>query len=148
VFAASAVYAVAILLAQSTVGHGLARDAAALAAPTASSPVAATTVPLTPATGPPFNGDPDDYICETLMDSTLAGVAQGEDVSVVVSTFKAAAEETMDNSSVALKWLQPEAARYERQIKAVGRAQAEGEMEIAVLGECPTLVSEGFTSNS
>jgi hypothetical protein len=145
--AASAIYVVAILLARSTVGHGIARDAAALATST-TSPAAVTPVPLTAATAPVFNGDRNEYICETLTEDVLADLAKGQDVSDVVSAFEISAPLIMNNSSVALKWSGSEAARYARQMKAVGQAQARADMEIAVAGECPTLVVEGFTAKT
>jgi hypothetical protein len=149
VLTATAVYAVVFLSVQSTLGHGLARDAASLATTTTASPAAtAATVPAPAGSGPQLNGDPDEYICETLVEDSLAGVAQGESLSEVVSAFETLAEGTMSNPSVAFSWFQSEEGKYDRQIKAVGRAQAKVEMETAVLGRCPLLISEGFTPHT
>jgi len=59
--------------------------------------------------------------------------------------FEIATRATTNDPSVALRWFESEAAQYDRQIKVVGAAQAKAQMEIAVLGECPLLVSDRFT---
>ena len=151
--AATGMYAVAFLLLQLTVGHTLARDATARAATTTTSPAATTTsapeaTTTTPGAARTAPVSPDLQACETVMDDSLAGVADGQSTRQVVESFGTTAKATMNNPEVAVSDFQAAAVQYAAWIKSFGPAAALVAIESYVATGCPSLVSEGFTPRS
>ena len=131
VLAMSAVFAIALVSVQATVGKVLAARA-----PTSTASGPATTSP----------GLVNAYqeICVTLLETGLAGLAKGQGASGLVDAFDMTVRQMMENPSAGIGWFRAEAERYMRQIKSVGPANAKAEMRAAVVAGCTVLVAEGF----
>jgi hypothetical protein len=93
-----------------------------------------------PATFPPaVQASLGEQMCATALETSLAGIAQGDSTDLVVRTVQTTIAGLVKDPGMVTRWARSEAVSYARELKALGPATATADMHRAVVEECPLL---------
>lgn len=93
-----------------------------------------------PATVPPtVQAFVDEQMCTSALEISLAGIAQGESIDIVVRTVQTTIAGLVQDPGMVTRWARSEAVSYARELKTLRPATATADMDAAVVKECPLL---------